>query len=45
MAQFKPIDTIKTFKGKVCSHSDMYFANKKETRYTGNGLEVTGYRL
>ena len=35
MAQFKPIDTIKTFKGKVWSHSDMYFANKKKTRYTG----------
>ena len=31
MAQFKPIDTIKTFKGKVCGHSDMYFANKKLT--------------
>ena len=35
MAVFKPIDTLKTLKGKVCSHSDMYFANKKKTRYTG----------
>ena len=35
MAQFKPIDTLKTLRGKVCMHSDMYFANKKKTRYTG----------
>jgi len=36
MAKFKPIEVLKTLRGKVCSHSDMYFANKKYgTRYTG----------
>ena len=36
MAKFKPIEVLSTLSGKVCSHSDMYFANKKYgTRYTG----------
>ena len=35
MAKFKPIEILKTLSGKVCSHSDMYFANRGETRYTG----------
>ena len=35
MAKFKPIEILKTLSGKVCSHSDMYFANRGNTRYTG----------
>ncbi len=35
MARYKPIEVLKSLSGKVCSHSDMYFANKKGTRYTG----------
>ena len=35
MSKFKPIEVLKTLSGKVCGHSDMYFANKKGTRYTG----------
>ena len=35
MARFKPIEILKTLSGKVCGHSDMYFANRGETRYTG----------
>ena len=35
MAKFKPISVLKTLSGKVCSHSNQYFANKKETKYTG----------
>ena len=35
MAKFKPIEVLKSLSGKVCGHSDMYFAEKKGTRYTG----------
>ena len=35
MAKFKPIEVLKTLSGKVCGHSDMYFANRGKTRYTG----------
>ena len=35
MAKFKPIEVLKSLSGKVCGHSDMYFAVKKGTRYTG----------
>ena len=35
MARFKPIEILKTLSGKVCSHSNIFFANKKYgTRYT-----------
>ena len=35
MAKFKPIELLKTLSGKVCSHSNIFFANKKYgTRYT-----------
>ncbi len=35
MARFKPIDILKTLSGKVCMHSDTYFANKRYgTKYT-----------
>jgi len=35
MAKFKPIEVLKTLSGKVCGHSDMYFANRGQSRYTG----------
>ena len=35
MAKFKPIDLIKSLSGKLCSHSDVYFAKKGKTLYTG----------
>lgn len=35
MAKFKPIDLIKSLRGKLCSHSDVYFAQKGKTLYTG----------
>ena len=35
MARFVPMDLLKTLKGKVCSHSDTYFANRFGTKYTG----------
>ena len=31
MAKFKPIEVLKSLSGKVCGHSDMYFAEKKGT--------------
>ena len=35
MAKFVPIDTIKSMSGKVCEHSDIYFAKRGDTLYTG----------
>jgi hypothetical protein len=35
MAKYIPIDTIKSMSGKVCEHSDIYFAKKGNTLYTG----------
>jgi len=35
MAKFIPMDVLKTLYGKICGHSDMYFANRGETKYTG----------
>lgn len=35
MAKFKTIEILKSLSGKVCSHSDMYFANRLGTNYTG----------
>ena len=35
MARFVPMDLLKTLKGKVCMHSDTYFANRFGTKYTG----------
>lgn len=35
MAKYIPIDTIKSMSGKVCQHSDIYFAKKGNTLYTG----------
>lgn len=35
MAKYKPIEVLRSLSGKVCSHSDMYFANKNGTGYTG----------
>jgi hypothetical protein len=35
MAKFVPMELLKTLKGKVCMHSDTYFANKAYgTKYT-----------
>ncbi len=32
MAKFKPIEILKTLSGKVCMHSDTYFANKSSAK-------------
>ncbi len=34
MAKYKPMDLIKSLHGKVCAHSDVYFAERYGTRYT-----------
>ena len=35
MAKYIPIDTINSMSGKVCEHSDIYFAKRGNTLYTG----------
>ena len=35
MSKIIPMDLIKSMSGKVCSHSDMYFAKRGKTLYTG----------
>ena len=35
MAKIKPMELISKLSGKVCSHSDMYFAERYGTQYTG----------
>ncbi len=35
MAKYIPMDLIKSFSGKVCKHSDTYFASRNGTLYTG----------
>ena len=35
MAKYVPMDLIRSLSGKVCRHSDMYFAERNGSRYTG----------
>ena len=35
MSKFKPMELISQLRGKVCSHSDIYFAERNGTQYTG----------
>ena len=35
MAIFKPMELISKLRGKLCSHSDLYFAERNGTQYTG----------
>ena len=35
MSKFIPMDLLKSLRGKVCMHSDTYFANRYGTNYTG----------
>ena len=35
MAFYKPIELVKSYSGKICSHSDTYFAKRYGTLYTG----------
>lgn len=35
MSRFKPMDLLSKLSGKLCSHSDMYFAERNGTQYTG----------
>ena len=35
MAKYKPIEMVKEYHGKICEHSDVYFAKKGKTLYTG----------
>ena len=35
MAKYDPIEMVKSYSGKICEHSDVYFAKKGKTLYTG----------
>ena len=35
MAKYEPIDMVNHYSGKICEHSDVYFAKKGKTLYTG----------
>ena len=35
MAKYEPIELVKSYSGKICEHSDVYFAKKGKTLYTG----------
>lgn len=35
MAKYVPMELLRSLSGKVCGHSDMYFANRGGTKYTG----------
>ncbi|MGM9838191.1 MAG: hypothetical protein ACI30A_06865 [Paludibacteraceae bacterium] len=35
MAKYKPIDLVKEYRGKICSHSDTYFQKRGNTLCTG----------
>lgn len=35
MAKYIPMDLLKSLSGKVCGHSDTYFATRRGTKYTG----------
>lgn len=35
MAKITPMELLSSLHGKVCSHSDIYFAERNGTRYTG----------
>lgn len=35
MAKYVPMVLIESLSGKICGHSDMYFARRKGTLYTG----------
>ena len=35
MAKYVPIEMVKEYHGKICEHSDVYFAKKGDTLYTG----------
>ena len=35
MAKYEPIEMVKSYRGKICEHSDVYFAKKGKTLYTG----------
>jgi len=35
MARYETMDLLKSLHGKVCQHSDTYFAERNGTKYTG----------
>lgn len=35
MSKYVPIEMVKYYRGKICTHSDIYFAKKGKTLYTG----------
>ena len=35
MSKIKPMELISKLSGKLCSHSDIYFAERNGTQYTG----------
>ena len=35
MAKYEPIDMVNHYRGKICGHSDTYFAKRNGTLFTG----------
>ena len=35
MSNYVPMEMVKEYHGKICEHSDVYFAKKGRTLYTG----------
>ena len=35
MSKYVPMEMVKEYHGKICEHSDVYFAKKGKTLYTG----------
>ena len=35
MSKYVPMEMVKEYHGKICEHSDVYFAKKGRTLYTG----------
>ena len=35
MSKYIPIEMVKEYHGKICMHSDIYFAKRNDTLYTG----------
>ena len=44
MAKYEPIEMVKSYSGKICEHSDVYFAKKGKTLYTGNTGKICNPR-
>ena len=45
MAKYVPIEMVKSYSGKICEHSDVYFAKKGNPLYTGKSVILAPNRL